>query len=87
MEPLTTRAAEEETQMVDPPRHPDPGEDGGMPRWVKVLGIVVAVVVLLVVATMLVGGGGHRPRRHGGAGSDAPSVSVARSGGSPSWAT
>jgi hypothetical protein len=62
--------------MVDPPRHPNSGEDAGMPRWVKVLGIVVAVVVLLVVAMMLIGGGGHRPRRHGGVGSDAPPSTV-----------
>jgi hypothetical protein len=63
--------------MVDPPRHPNSGEDAGMPRWVKVLGIVVAVVVLLVVAVMLIGGGGHRPRRHG-VGNDAPPPTVAQ---------
>jgi hypothetical protein len=62
--------------MVDPPRHPNSGEGAGMPRWVKVLGIVVAVVVLLVVAMMLIGGGGHRPRRHGGVGSDAWAVAA-----------
>ena len=73
--------------MADPPRYPNSREEAGMPRWVKVLGIVVAVVVLLVVATMFIGGGGHSPRRHGGAGGDAPSVTVARSGGSPSWDT
>jgi hypothetical protein len=37
----------------------------GVPRWVKVAGIVAAVVALVVVAVMLVGGGGHTPRRHG----------------------
>ena len=62
--------------MVDPPRHPNSGEDAAMPRWVKVLGIVVAVVVLLVVAVMLIGGGGHRPRRHGGVGGDASPFTV-----------
>lgn len=39
-------------------------EPGGVPRWVKVAGIVAAVVVLVVVVVMLVGGG-HTPRRHG----------------------
>jgi hypothetical protein len=77
----------EEAHVADPPRYPNSREEAGMPRWVKVLGIVVAVVVLLVVATMFIGGGGHSPRRHGGAGGDAPSVPAARSGGSPSWNT
>ena len=72
-----------EAHMADPPPYPNSREEAGMPRWVKVLGIVVAVVVLLVVALMFIGGGGHSPRRHGGAGGDAPSV--ARSGGSASW--
>jgi hypothetical protein len=37
----------------------------GVPRWVKVVGIVVAVVALLVVVVMLVSGdGGHRRPRH-----------------------
>jgi hypothetical protein len=40
-------------------------EPGGLPRWVKVAGVVAAVVVLLVVVVVLVGGGGHTPRRHG----------------------
>jgi len=40
-------------------------EPAGLPRWVKVAGVVAAVVVLVVVVVMLVGGGGHTPRRHG----------------------
>jgi hypothetical protein len=40
-------------------------EPGGVPRWVKVAGILAAVLVLVVVVVMLVGGGGHTPRRHG----------------------
>lgn len=44
------------------------GSSAGIPRWVKVAGIVVAVVVLVVViaATVLSGDGddGHSPRRH-----------------------
>jgi len=59
--------------MADPPRSPDTGGDTGvgpdrgegMPRWVKVLGIIVAVVVLLIVIVMLLPGGGHGPSRHG----------------------
>lgn len=40
----------------------------GIPRWIKVAGIVAAVVVLLVVVILFVGGGdggGHGPGRHG----------------------
>jgi hypothetical protein len=60
--------------MAEPPRDPNTGEDAGvaadhgsppgMPRWVKVSGIIVAVLVLLVVIVMLISGGGHGPRRH-----------------------
>lgn len=58
--------------MTDRPRHPEAGEDSGTayereptgtPRWVKVVGIILAVVVLLVVVMLLVGGG-HDPRHH-----------------------
>jgi hypothetical protein len=83
----TDHGSSEEAHMADPPPYPNSREEAGLPRWVKVLGIVVAVVVLLVVAIMFIGGGGHSPRRHGGAGGDAPSVAAARSGGSPSWTT
>lgn len=39
----------------------------GVPRWVKVLLIVVAIVALLIVAMLLLGiGGEHGPSRHGG---------------------
>ena len=76
--------------MADPPRARDPGEDAGvaadrgsppgMPRWVKVSGIIVAVLVLLLVIVLLVAGG-HGPRRHasGDAGSHAPRSSVTAS--------
>jgi hypothetical protein len=65
--------------MADPPRARDPaqaaglaadrGSPPGMPRWVKVSGIIVAVLVLLLVIVLLLSGG-HGPRRHlsGGAG-------------------
>jgi hypothetical protein len=77
--------------MTDRPRSPKPGDDSGMeydresttgtPRWVKVVGIILAVVALLVVVMLLVGGGGggeHGPRRHGfgGAGGQAAPSSV-----------
>jgi hypothetical protein len=78
--------------MTDRPRSPQPDDDSGMvddresapgiPRGVKVVGIVLAIVALLVVVMLLVGGGGgdsgHGPRRHGagGAGGQAPPSSV-----------
>jgi hypothetical protein len=75
--------------MGDPPRARDQGEDAhlaadrgsppGMPRWVKVSGIIVAVLVLLVVVLLV--SGGHGPRRHasGDAGSQASVSSVTAS--------
>lgn len=68
--------------MADP--HHDPGSregterDAGVPRWVKVLGIVMAVVALLVVTMLFLGrgGAGHTPRRHGGAADNAPPASA-----------
>ena len=59
--------------MTDPPRLPDPecssgGARGerppGVPRWVKVSGIVVAILVLALVAIVFVAGGNHGPGRH-----------------------
>ena len=56
--------------MADRPPYP------GMPRWVKVSGIILIVLVLLVVIIMLTGvGGEHGPGRHmpsGGAGGGTP---------------
>jgi hypothetical protein len=43
----------------------------GLPRWVKVSGIVVAILAAVVVVIMLVVGGEHGPGRHGGVGSHA----------------
>jgi hypothetical protein len=73
--------------MTERPPAPNPDDDPGMvydresppgmPRWVKVAGIIMAVVALLVVVMLLVGGGGgHGPQRHGGAGGQAPPSSV-----------
>lgn len=42
----------------------DPEEDAGLPRWVKVFGIVAAVLAVLVIAMVLLGGGNHGPGRH-----------------------
>ncbi len=55
--------------MTDQSRNPRSGTDyepaSGVPRWVKLTGILLAVVVLLVVVVVLIGGGGgHGPRRH-----------------------
>jgi hypothetical protein len=44
--------------MTDRPPYP------GMPRWVKVSGIVTLVLALLVVVVMLATGGSHGPGRH-----------------------
>jgi hypothetical protein len=57
--------------MVDPPRYSDSAEDPdvepesttGMPRWVKISGIVVLVVILVVVIMLLIGSN-HGPGRH-----------------------
>ena len=69
-EPRQPRATEEDTHMADRPPYP------GMPRWVKVSGIILIVLVLLVVIIMLTGvGGEHGPGRHmpsGGAGGGTP---------------
>jgi hypothetical protein len=45
--------------MADHPPYP------GMPRWVKIFGIIGIVVVLLVVIIIFTGvGGEHGPERH-----------------------
>ena len=58
----------------------------GMPRWVKVTGVVAIVLVLLVGVLLLFGNGpgGHGPGRHtgsGDAGGGAPASSVTPAGG------
>jgi hypothetical protein len=57
--------------MAEPPPTPQPG----MPRWVKVFGIVAIVLALAVVIVLLVSGGQHGPGRHvpgGGGGHTLP---------------
>jgi hypothetical protein len=45
--------------MVDPAPYP------GIPRWVKIFGIMLGVIVLLAVILMVTGiGGPHDPGRH-----------------------
>lgn len=46
--------------MAEPSPEPTPG----MPRWVKVFGIVAAVVVLALVIVFIASGGEHGPGRH-----------------------
>jgi hypothetical protein len=53
--------------MADRPQYPETGDDSGgrrLPRWVQLVGIVVAIVVLLVVVVMLVSGGHTSPIVH-----------------------
>ncbi|MEU3641282.1 hypothetical protein AB0H23_34330 [Streptomyces albogriseolus] len=76
--------------MVDPPQEPGtrdktsgvPGRTpvAGMPRWVKVSGLIALIVVLLVGVMLLVKGPGeHGPGRHFGG--QAPLVGVAETVG------
>lgn len=46
--------------MAEPPRQPYTG----MPRWVKVSGLIAIILALTVVIVLLVSGGEHGPRRH-----------------------
>lgn len=46
-----------EEVRADPPANP------GVPRWVKIAG-VIAVVAALLVVVMLLAGGDHGPGRH-----------------------
>jgi hypothetical protein len=41
----------------------------GVPRWVKISGLVVLVVAVVLVVVMLVVGGEHGPGQHSGAAS------------------
>jgi hypothetical protein len=45
--------------------HPlDGPNSAGVPRWVKVFGLVLAVLVVLAALVMLLSGGAHGPGRH-----------------------
>ncbi len=41
---------------------PDSGSDTGVPRWVKVSGVVIALILLIAVVLLV--GGGHGPGMH-----------------------
>jgi hypothetical protein len=49
--------------MTKPHSSPEPPDEDGAPRWVKVFGGVVLAVVVVFVAIHLAGGGmvGHTP--------------------------
>ena len=52
--------------MSKPTWNPGPSERAGIPRWVKMGGIIVAVVILLAIVMMVAGGGsGHQIPDHG----------------------
>jgi hypothetical protein len=70
-DPTTTRDTGD--AMADPPSYPDTGEDAGVerdrgsasstPRWVHVLGIVIAIVLVLILVVLhltgVLGPGAH----------------------------
>jgi hypothetical protein len=49
---------------MDPDRGPEARPAAGMPRWVKVLGVLVLLVVLLVVVLHLTGNSLGGPGSH-----------------------
>lgn len=59
----------------------------GMPRWVKITGIVLLIIVLIAVAVVALGiGGPHGPGRHGPSrhtGADTNASASAHDGASP----
>jgi hypothetical protein len=57
---------------------PGRGSPPGMPRWVKVIAIIIGILVVLFVVLQLTGiGGRHGPGRHMSAGDPATTRSVA----------
>lgn len=64
---MTERSNEHATRVDsgdDPADLRDPERDRGMPRWVKILGIVALLVIVAAVVIMAVGSGNHGPGRH-----------------------
>jgi hypothetical protein len=53
-----------ETNMSQTPTKPDRGSSPGMPRWVKIFGIILIVLAVAVVAMHLMGVdfGSHMPQ-------------------------
>jgi hypothetical protein len=75
--------------MADPPPYPDTGVEPdrgsttGVPRWVKVFGIIALVLVVLFAVLLLTGrGGNHGPGRHssGGVGGHTTPASITAHG-------
>ena len=67
-------------------QHEKPGDKHGpgVPRWVKVIGIVVAALVVLLIVAQVTGiAGDHGPGRH--LGGPAPSAGSTSSVGGPGW--
>lgn len=56
----------------------------GMPRWVKVFGIVAILAVTSLIVVMLLIGGDHGPGRHN-PGGDASAVNVAVVDAAAGW--
>lgn len=55
--------------MVDPPSDSGPGvgnrsEPPGMPRWVKIFGLIVLLVIAVLILVMVLVGGEHGPGLH-----------------------
>lgn len=63
-------------------READRGSPPAVPRWVKVVGLVVLVAALVLVALLVLVGGGHGPARHASAGQRgvAPAAAASISG-------
>lgn len=57
--------------MADP--HPETDTDTGMPRWVKVSGLI-GILLVLVFVTVHLAGGGFRGHLHGGPTPPAPAA-------------
>ncbi|ALC24829.1 hypothetical protein SPRI_6523 [Streptomyces pristinaespiralis] len=51
------------TVMTDPLSTPEPPDESGAPRWVKVLGGIALALVVVILVVHLAGGGmgGHTP--------------------------
>lgn len=56
----------------------DRGSSGGIPRWLKLLAIIVAIGALLFIAVQVMGGGGHERPSHSGAGNSVTELAATR---------
>lgn len=60
----------------DPAQEADREGPPAIPRWVKLMGVIVLVALVLVGVMLLTGGvGGHGPGRHSGGGDSQPEES------------